>query len=251
MLPTRMLRRLNILAPGIAILLTILLSTSPSFAQKEFIPWEEQVFQQISQEFGQNAAERLRAVHDLVIQHFHDTDRQKLKVANDYTNSLPWIADAAHWHKNDFWATPLETLATFGGDCEDLAIMKYLLLRLMGVLDDTLGFAYVVTTRGERHMVLVYKAGAAGRILVLDNLNPRILPAKDRPDLTAVYVFKNKGRFFLIKDTGKAHRTVLTKKDHQKFQKWLTVKARAVANSAKYAQYNGGRPLLPDYVLKK
>jgi predicted transglutaminase-like cysteine proteinase len=37
----------------------------------------------------------------------------------------------------DFWSTPLATLSLAAGDCEDYAILKYLLLREIGIdLDD-------------------------------------------------------------------------------------------------------------------
>lgn len=58
-----------------------------------------------------------------VIQANHEKPvMEKLKLTNDYLNNIPWIADPDLWKREDYWATPFETLTTFGGDCEDMAI---------------------------------------------------------------------------------------------------------------------------------
>ena len=52
-----------------------------------------------------------------------------------------------------------------------------MLLRLMGIPDDKLGFAYVQTSSKERHMVLIYKEARNTTGLILDNQNPDVLSA--------------------------------------------------------------------------
>ena len=46
--------------------------------------------------------------------------------------------DDQHWHQADYWATPIETLASNGGDCEDFSIAKYFTLRELGVAEQCL-----------------------------------------------------------------------------------------------------------------
>ena len=61
-------------------------------------------------------------------EHQGKTEGDLREWANDFFNALPWISDDEHWGKRDYWATPIEMLATNGGDCEDFSIGKYLTL---------------------------------------------------------------------------------------------------------------------------
>ena len=169
---------------------------------------------------------------------------EKLKLTNDTLNNIPWIADSDIWKREDYWATPFETLVTFGGDCEDIAIAKYAMLRLMGVPDGSLGFAYVETREKERHMVLIFKENDTSPVYVLDNQVPDVLTGPERRDLLAIYVFQNDGKLYVINDDG-TKRSVRKEFSGRRFEKWATAKERAEANRKKYEQYNGGRPLIP------
>lgn len=51
------------------------------------------------------------------------------------------------------------------------------------------------------HMVLTYYATPGAMPLVLDNLNPEIKPADQRPELTPVYSFNGDG-LWLAKERG-------------------------------------------------
>ncbi len=51
--------------------------------------------------------------------------------------------DDQHWHQADYWATPIETLASNGGDWEDFSIAKYFTLSELGVADQCLRLTYV------------------------------------------------------------------------------------------------------------
>ena len=235
----------------ISILVTILLfmgQTLHASNDKQFVPWEKQVFAEVEKLHGKAAAKRLRKVHDFIIKNQGKPVSEILELVNDKLNALPWIADPDLWKKEDYWATPFETLTTFGGDCEDIAIAKYVVLRLMGIHDKKLGFAYVVTSESERHMVLIYKESADDGALILDNLHPDVLSAKQRRDLLAVYVFQNDGTFFLIEDNRRDDRTIKLQVKSTKLSKWTSAKQRAQENRKHYEQFNGGRPLIPDWV---
>jgi hypothetical protein len=118
----------------------------------------------------------------------------------------------------------------------------------MGIPDEKLGFAYVVTAQQERHMVLVYKPSRDKDSLILDNQHQDVVPSLKRKDLIAVFVFQNDGTLFVNKDKGKGDRSLMAKKEDKKFQKWLTAKERSNKNSASYLPFNGGRPLAPDWI---
>ena len=215
------------------------------FAAHTFEPWEDEVFVAIGKEHGPEAEKRIRKIME-IIQANHDIPvMEKLELTNDFLNNIPWIADSDLWKREDYWATPFETLTTFGGDCEDMAIGKYAMLRLMGIPDDALGYAYVETREKERHMVLVYKENEKSPLYVLDNQNPNVLTGPERRDLQAIYVFQNDGKLYIIGDDGKK-RSVKKEFTGRRFEKWATAKERARENRKKYEKYNGGRPLFPN-----
>lgn len=229
---------------------TVYLTGLSAAAEREFPDWDQGVYAEINRRHGEKAAERMIDVVQLIKVHLNDPVETKLEAVNEYLNQLTWIADSELWKQPDYWATPFETITTFGGDCEDIAIGKYLVLRLMGVPDDHLGFAHVITSKKEHHMVLLYKASDKEPALVLDNQVPDIKTAPERPDLLAVYIFRNDGTTFIIKNEGGAKRSVTAKIENKRLEKWLTAKERSRKNAASYVPFNGGRPLAPSWVTK-
>jgi predicted transglutaminase-like cysteine proteinase len=119
-------------------------------------------------------------------------DPVQLQSVNTYINAVPWYDDAKHWGQVDYWATPAETIASHGGDCEDFAIAKYFLLKELGFPIERLRITYVRATKIDQpHMVLAYYASPGGEPLILDNLDGRVRPASERPDLVPVYSFND------------------------------------------------------------
>ena len=218
---------------------------SSASAALVFEPWDDGVFVAVGKEHGPEAEKRIRTIMDVIQANHEKPVMEKLKLTNDYLNNIPWIADPDLWKREDYWATPFETLTTFGGDCEDIAIGKYAMLRLMGIPDDALGFAYVETREKERHMVLVFKENDASPLYVLDNQVPDVLTGPARKDLLAIYVFQNNGKLYIIDNKGEK-RSVKKEFTGRKFEKWATAKERARENRKKYEKYNGGRPLFPN-----
>lgn len=94
-----------------------------------------------------------------------------LALANGFFNQVPYVNDIKHWGAEDYWATPVEMLSSFGGDCEDYSIGKYLSLKAMGIPVEKLRITYVrALNLGESHMVLAYYATPDAEPLILDNL---------------------------------------------------------------------------------
>lgn len=113
-----------------------------------------------------------------------------LQRVNSYFNRVPYRDDIAHWNAEDYWATPAETIASNGGDCEDYAIAKYFLLKELGVPLSRLRMVYVRAGRNaQAHMVLAYYPQPDAEPLILDNLDDRVKSASNRPDLSPVYSF--------------------------------------------------------------
>ena len=148
--------------------------------------------------YGAVAAERVQRWQILSKSELGLNDLDKLRLVNNFFNEVPSVSDLQHWHKQDYWATPLEMLASNGGDCEDFAIGKYFTLRELGVPDERLKITYVKarlapTGQSVAHMVLTYYATPEAEPLVLDNLNGAIKLAHERLDLTPLYSFNASG----------------------------------------------------------
>ncbi|MGE5538446.1 MAG: transglutaminase-like cysteine peptidase [Gemmatimonas sp.] len=58
--------------------------------------------------------------------------RDMLDAVNAYMNAYPYVLDLATWGVEDYWETPQEHVS-YGGDCEDYAIAKFMTLRKLGV----------------------------------------------------------------------------------------------------------------------
>ena len=145
---------------------------------------------------GPAAKERMQNWERLIVNNRNIPEQEKLRIANDFWNRIPYKTDLEHWKVNDYWATPAEMLATNGGDCEDYAIAKYFTLAAMGVDRNRLKITYVMADVGA-HMVLAYYQTPGSVPLILDNLLPTIRPADRRPDLRPVYAFNGDGMWLI------------------------------------------------------
>lgn len=123
-----------------------------------------------------------------------EPERRQLAAANDFVNQFDFVDDIHHWGEEDYWATPLQTVVTAGGDCEDFAIAKYFTLDEMGMDTAKLRLTYVkALTLDQAHMVVSYYPEPRAEPKILDNLDPVIRPASERDDLLPVYSFNGEG----------------------------------------------------------
>jgi predicted transglutaminase-like cysteine proteinase len=206
-------------------------------------PWSENVFIQIEKEYGIESGKRMRYLYDLIQTNQQKSVREKLEMVNTALNLFPWLSDKELWNEDDYWATPLETLARFGGDCEDMAIGKFVTLRLMGVPKRSLYLGYVyVRQSGEPHMVLVWVNDERTESLVLDHLDKKVKSGKDRKDLQAIYLFDADQKVILLNDEN-GERSIKAEVGKRKMSKLESIKQRIIENNEKYKQYNDGRPL--------
>lgn len=140
------------------------------------------------------AEQRVASWRQLIDQGRGWSDQRQLEAANDFINQNQFVDDIIHWGKEDYWATPLQTIVTEGGDCEDFAVAKYFTLTEMGMAADKLRLTYVkALTLNQAHMVVSYYPAQDATPLVLDNLDPVIQPATQRNDLLPVYSFNAEG----------------------------------------------------------
>jgi len=180
----------------------------------------EAALQQARQQYENDGYQRILAMRDLLNNTQSQTDWQKLHLVNQFANrKVRFVSDTEHWRQTDYWATPLESLGSGAGDCEDYSILKYFMLRALGVPDDKLRLMYVRALRqNEPHMVLVYFENPQDYPLVLDNLEPEIRSAAERTDLKPVYSFNASG-LWLARAGGLGHKV----QNHKGNSHWLAV----------------------------
>ncbi|WP_067214524.1 transglutaminase-like cysteine peptidase [Marinomonas gallaica] len=157
----------------------------------------------IGAQYGPRAELRIMAWRRTVEESQGLSVGQKLQNVNNFFNMLQFVSDQQHWGQNDYWATPIEFLATGGGDCEDFTIAKYFALRELGVPDEKLRLVYVkALTLNQHHMVLAYYHTPTSVPVLLDNLDKTIKPAVQRKDLLPIYSF-NAENLWLSKEKGR------------------------------------------------
>lgn len=163
-------------------------------ALAQFTEFSEDFLEFIRDEHGRRAHGTMEDWADLVHEGRRMPEHEKLEAVNEFFNKRIWfVDDIRHWDREDYWATPMETMATLGGDCEDFVIAKYFTLREVGVPDERMRLTYVRSTLvNQPHMVLAYYATPGSDPLVLDNLMDRMEPASKRRDLTPVYSFNGR-----------------------------------------------------------
>lgn len=160
----------------------------------------------ISNKYGDSARQNLLEWQQLIIDSSDDSDQEMLEKTNQFLNRFEFVSDEVHWHVNDYWATPIEFLATGGGDCEDFALAKYFTLKAMGMSEEKLNMTYVKSiTLNQAHMVLTYYKTPAAEPLVLDNLINTIERASKRKDLLPIYSF-NGSSLWIAKERGHGQR---------------------------------------------
>ena len=151
-------------------------------------------------------------------------EAETLQIVNDAINRrMKWVDDNIHWRVDDYWATPAESIATAGGDCEDFSLAKYYMLKELGVPVTKLRITYVRLLNRDRsaHMVLAYYPTPAAEPLILDNADPSVRGASQRSDLEPVYSFNDDEVAMVSGEKGKP----------AQIRAWLSVQERLVMES--------------------
>ena len=216
------LRSLSPRLPAIlsALLLAALVAAPVYTGEQLVLP--ERTLEQAEKQYGPGARKRLLAWQELLRTDRTDNDRAKIERVNRFFNRLNFVDDALHWHKADYWATPVEFLASEGGDCEDFAIAKYFTLLDLGIDEHKLTLTYVKALKlNQAHMVLTYYPSPRAEPLVLDNLVDAILPSSERRDLVPVYSLNGSG-LWLARQRGRGRQVG----DSSRLQRWQEMLAR-------------------------
>jgi len=163
----------------------------------------DEVLKKVEARYGADALKRVTEMSQLINSLQDSSIELQLKRVNDFFNRVDFVSDQENWQQEDYWATPVEFLASGGGDCEDFSIAKYFTLKALGIDEKKLSLTYVKAIElDQAHMVLTYYPTPTADPLVLDNLVQEIKPASKRPDLLPVYSFNGSG-LWLAKERGR------------------------------------------------
>lgn len=188
---------------GVVILILSLSLAVATLSQADIAEKYRQLAQKIGLKYGDRAERRIIAWRRTIDESQGSSVIEQLKAVNNFFNMLEFVDDDIHWGKKDYWATPIEFLATGGGDCEDFTIAKYFALRELGVPDAKLRLVYVkALSLNQHHMVLAYYHKPTSVPVILDNLDKVIKPAIQRKDLLPIYSF-NAQNLWLAKEKGR------------------------------------------------
>ncbi len=134
------------------------------------------------------AERRFLSIVELGRQH---EGRTRLGWLNRAVNmSVKPASDWAQYGDADYWASPLQTLSSGSGDCEDYAIVKYAALRALGIQADDLRLVIVEDDkRRTEHAVVavLYEQ----QWLILDNLTMAIVTAEDARNYRPLFVLNS------------------------------------------------------------
>jgi predicted transglutaminase-like cysteine proteinase len=169
---------------------------TPAIGIAEFSP---HLLEKIQSTWGNGSVVRLREweseFHEWEIKNHRkliEWGESDLKPINRFWNKVPYLADGVHWKMDDYWATPLEMLASNAGDCEDYSIAKYFSLKELGLPPGSLRITYVRALKtNESHMVLAYYPKPDADPYILDNMTGKLLLASERMDLEPIYSFND------------------------------------------------------------
>jgi predicted transglutaminase-like cysteine proteinase len=156
----------------------------------------------VQKEYGEKAKNRILELINLLNDIQNKSVPDKLEAMNNFFNIVPYDTDLDIWKEKDYWATRTEFLSLDLGDCEDYVIAKYFSLRQLGIPDKNIFLTYVKAIKYKQsHMVLTYYENENSIPLVLDNINPKILPASQRDDLKPLFNF-NGEKIYMAKQRG-------------------------------------------------
>jgi len=99
--------------------------------QKSFITRETTDL--FTRRYGKSAIIRLLYIEKTILVLKEASLYKKLSTIDQLINRIHFMPDSKQWHKQNYWATPLEIIGTNYGDTEDIALLKYILMLKVGI----------------------------------------------------------------------------------------------------------------------
>ncbi len=126
----------------------------------------------------------------------------KARAVNLFINELTGRADGLGWQRPDDWVSPLAFLR-LSGTSEDVAVMKYVSLRAVGIPAENLRIVVVRDLlRDKRHTILA--ARLDDHVYILDHLYQAVLPQHRVRQYTPQYSLNEAAGWTHLPKGGKA-----------------------------------------------
>lgn len=93
----------------------------------------EATMDSFKKKYGKDALRRLIYINDAIKSLDGASTYKKISTIDKLVNRIHFIPDIKHWKKENYWATPLETIGTNYGDTEDMSLLKYVLMVKVGI----------------------------------------------------------------------------------------------------------------------
>jgi len=176
--------------------------TNSSFYNKQLlVNTDGSISASLLQDFS---SPRELSIQQLLTQAVGLPDQKKVSLINTYFNTFKNKTDMELWGLVEYWATPSELFSQNAGDCEDIAVAKYIYLSKLGINDKNLRLAFVKafnkdTLSIENHLVLLFHSNQLKQEFVLDNIEREILSVRARKDLNYQFAFNKISRWSLNK----------------------------------------------------
>jgi predicted transglutaminase-like cysteine proteinase len=121
------------------------------------------------------------------------TGRARFGHVNRAVNvAVRFVSDMTQHGVMDLWSSPVATMTSGRGDCEDYAIAKYFILREAGIAAEDLQLVLVRdNVVRQDHAVLAVRED--GRWLVLDNRSNLMLEPTELTSLTPLFTLDHRG----------------------------------------------------------
>lgn len=178
--------------------------------------------QQIIKAYGEPASVRFSQWKQHLLALEGQDRATQLQQVNRFFNQFHEVEDSIMWSEEDYWASAPEFIGSGAGDCEDFAIAKFDSLLKLGVSQQRMRLIYVkIASRPSYHVVLAYYPSDDKPPLILDNLNPELLPADKRADLQPIFSF-NAAKLWLNRN----RYSPTQEQDISSFSRWRQVLER-------------------------
>lgn len=175
-------------ALSMALLISISFATPPTSNNVKML-------QVMQTRYGDEGVAIFTAWKSLIKKNQRMTQITQVEAVNNFFNHhIQFREDIDLWQKNDYWATPLETLGRKAADGEDFSLAKYVTLLMMGIPANQMRMTYVKAQINDTqshapraHVVLAFYPELDITPLILDNLDLELLSADQRPDLQPIF----------------------------------------------------------------
>lgn len=183
-------------------LIAVLIAFTYAFGSTAPFTIDQEVLRYAQQQYGSAGKRRIEELIALMNTLQMQSEKSQLEHINNFFNAVVYEIDQQVWGVKDYWATRTEFLGRDMGDCEDYVIAKYFTLRQLGISATKIYLTYVKAIKyNQAHMVLTYFPNENAEPLILDNLDPKILPASKRRDLLPIINFDGE-KIYLAKQRG-------------------------------------------------